>query len=113
VWNNAPLLLLGRIRTLPSLRAELVAPSLLFDSPATSQLGSPWALRSRLATGLPFSLAPTDAHALLRMHRTQVPSVAPYLLEDYLPRGTMPPGCFASRSFPLMSTLLPRGMDSE
>jgi len=49
-----PLLLKGR---------SFVAP-LLFDSPATSQLGGPWALRPRLTTGLPFSLAHTRMRCL-------------------------------------------------
>jgi hypothetical protein len=48
---------------LSCVRAKLCSPPLLFDSPATSQLGGPWALRPRLTTGLPFSLAHTDAHA--------------------------------------------------
>jgi hypothetical protein len=51
------------------------------------------------ATGLPFSLAHADAHALLRMHLTRVRSPTQYHLEDCLRRGPMPPGCFASRVF--------------
>jgi len=36
-------------------RSIVAPPLLLFDSPATSQLGGPQALRPRLAMGLPLS----------------------------------------------------------
>jgi hypothetical protein len=48
----------------PLSERSIVAPPLLFDSPAASHTHRrPWALRPRLTTGLPFSLAHTDAHA--------------------------------------------------
>ena len=50
---------------MPLSERNIVAPLVLFDSPATSYLEGPWALRPCLTTGLPFSLAHTDAHALL------------------------------------------------
>jgi hypothetical protein len=46
-------------------------------------------LRPRLTTGLPFSLAHTDAHALLRTHHTYVRSRTQCSLEDVFPMQTM------------------------
>ena len=66
-------------------------------------------MRPRLTTGLPFSLAHTDAHALLQMHHTQVRSVAQYLPEDYFCADGRCPRVALPHALALMPALLAVG----
>jgi hypothetical protein len=68
-------------------------------------------LRPRLTTGLPFSLAHTDVHTLLRTHHTMNPGATQYHSEKLFPyvrRGTVHPCSFLRAGSELRRTPLVR-----